>query len=324
MKTFFKTLKYLGFLFLAVFIGAFVYLKFVLPNAEPAPEITIQLTDERIKRGEYLANHVTVCMDCHSTRDWSYFAGPVSAGKLGGGGELFGREMGFPGNYYSKNITPFAIKDWTDGEIFRAITTGVSRDGSALFPVMPYTSYGQMDKEDIYSIIAYLRTLEPLESIVPSAERDFPVNLLINTMPTKSVSLSIPDTNDMVKYGQYLVVSASCVECHSQMDKGAKIPGTEFGGGMEFKFPGSMVRSANITPDIETGIGTWTEEMFLGRFKTFSDSTYRPQKIENGTMNTPMPWQMYAGMKESDLKAIFSYLKTLKPMSHKVEKFTKL
>lgn len=78
---------------------------------------------------------------------------------LGAGGEKFDRTMNFPGEFYSKNITPFALKKWTDGGIYRAITSGVSKDGHPFFPVMPYPNYNQMATEDVYSLIAYLRSL---------------------------------------------------------------------------------------------------------------------------------------------------------------------
>jgi hypothetical protein len=81
------------------------------------------------------------------------------------------------------------------------------------------------------------------------------------------------------------------------------------------------VRSANITPDNETGIGSWTEEAFVKRFKVYADSSYKPHKVGSKEMNSAMPWTMYAGMKEGDLKAIFAYLKTVKPIRQKVVKF---
>jgi hypothetical protein len=125
-----KALKILaiivGILLIAV-AGIASYVKFVLPNADPAPDLKVQSTPERIERGKYLANHVLICMDCHSTRNFNELSGPLVAGTLGKGGELFDTSMGFPGIYYSANITPAGIGDWTDGEIFRAITTGVRR-----------------------------------------------------------------------------------------------------------------------------------------------------------------------------------------------------
>lgn len=319
-----KLFKILGFVLLAAILfaaAAATYVKTALPNVGEPPVISIERTPARIERGKYLANHVTVCMDCHSSRDWSLFSAPLAAGNFGGGGEIFSRDLGFPGVFYARNITPYGIGKWTDGEVFRAITTGQSRDGHALFPIMPYLNYGQLDQEDIYSIIAYVRTLAPVEHDIAPAEADFPVNILINTMPTKSNLTQRPAETDLVEYGRYMATAASCVECHSQREKGTKVPGTEYGGGMEFVMPNGVLRSANITPDEKTGIGLWTEDAFVKRFKAYADSTYKPHKVGPKEMNTAMPWMMYAGMKDTDLKAIFAYLRTVRPLDHKVVKF---
>ena len=137
---------------LVAIAGAVSYIKFALPGVDDAPVIVVDKSADRVAHGEYLANHVAVCMDCHSTRDWSKFAGPVTPGTLGKGGEYFDEKLGFPGKFYSKNITPDHLSAWTDGDIYRAITTGVSKNGDPHFPVMPYVYYGTMDREDIYDI----------------------------------------------------------------------------------------------------------------------------------------------------------------------------
>jgi mono/diheme cytochrome c family protein len=321
-----KTLKIVGIilaLLLVVVAAAATYVKTALPNTGDAPELTIDRTPERIERGKYLANHVTVCMDCHSIRDWSKFAGPVAGGNMGGGGEKFDANMGFPGTFYSKNITPYGLGSWTDGEIFRAITSGVTKNGKPLFPLMPYHSYGRMDKEDIYSIIAYIRTLSPVENTVPEPEFDFPVNILINTMPAPAAFTNKPDTANVLEYGKYLVNAANCVDCHSKKDKGNTVPGSEFGGGMEFASPAGIVRTPNITPDMETGIGKWDKATFLQRFKTYADSNYVAATLAPNDLNSPMPWNMYAGMSKSDLEAIYTYLHQLAPISHAVVRYEK-
>jgi hypothetical protein len=93
-------------------------------------------------------------------------------------------------------------------------------------------------------------------------------------------------------------------------------------GGFEFQMPtGGIVRSTNITQDKETGIGNWSEEDFVSRFKAYADSSYVPNKIGKGTFNTVMPWMMYGKMEPEDLKAIFAYLKTIKPIKNNVVKF---
>ena len=118
-------------------------------NVGSAPDIKIDATPEHLSSGEYLAYHITVCIDCHSRRDWSRFSGPPAEGTIAMGGDLFDQKYGFPGTYYAKNITPTGISRYTDGELFRVITTGVNKEGKAIFPVMPFRYYGQMDEEDI-------------------------------------------------------------------------------------------------------------------------------------------------------------------------------
>ena len=93
-------------------------------------------------------------------------------------------------------------------------------------------------------------------------------------------------------------------------------------GGFEFKMPGGVVRSMNITPDEDTGIGVWDVDDFVIRFKDFDPDSSEAVSVKKGDYNTPMPWTMYAGMSEDDLKAIFTYLKSVKPVNHLVERFT--
>jgi mono/diheme cytochrome c family protein len=305
-----------------VIIGSLLtYVKVALPATGELSTIKIASTPQRIERGKYLANHVTVCVDCHSKRDWTLLAGPIKAETLGAGGERFDQHVGLPGVYYSPNITPFALKNWSDGEILRAVTEGISKDGRALFPIMGYLHYGQMDKEDIYSIIAYIKTLPEQKSTSPAPESDFPMNFIINTIPKKASFQKLPAENDQIAYGKYLVNAASCVECHTQMNQGAPIEGMEFAGGATFDLPDATIKSANITPDEITGIGSWSEEVFVAKFKSFTDSAGLTKKIGKGDFQTVMPWKQYSNMKEKDLKAIFVYLKTLKPVKNAVVKF---
>lgn len=300
---------------------ALAYVKLMLPDVGPAPVMTIERTPERVARGEYLANHVTVCIDCHSARDWTLFSGPVVPGMEGRGGEEFTEDMGFPGNFFSANITPSGIGGWTDGELFRAITTGVDRDGNALFPVMPYDHYRKMDPEDVKSIIAYLRTLKPIEYEVPVSRPAFPMNFILNTIPEKPALQSIPDKNDTLAYGAYLVNAAACAACHTPAEKGQLVRELMFGGGRSFPMPQGTVTSSNITPDETTGIGTWNKEAFIHRFKMYADPAFRAQPTENSPYATVMPWIMYAGMTEEDLGAIYKYLRSLEPIKNKVVRF---
>ena len=311
------------FIGLVLFIGiALAYVKWALPNVGPAPELTIRPTAAQIEHGKYLAHHVAACVDCHSTRDFSKFAGPLVPGTEGQGGEKFTPEMGFPGTFYSRNLTPASLATWTDGEIFRAITTGVSQDGSALFPVMPYQSYAKMDPSDIKDIIAYLRTLKAVPNEIPPPKPDFPMNFILNTIPARADAGKRPDTTDQIAYGKYITTFASCGECHTPVNgQGQPLPGMAMAGGRGFPMPTGLVRSMNITP-AKSGIGTWTKAAFIARFKAYAGKKDEQPTVHDTEFNSIMPWTMYADMTEQDLGAIYDYLRTVAPVENKVERFT--
>ncbi|MGV3663447.1 MAG: c-type cytochrome [Prosthecobacter sp.] len=320
-----KVLKVFGFLIAAALVlvgGAVIYVTHFLPNIPAQADMKVEATPERIARGEYLANHVSVCMDCHSTRDWSVFSAPPKAGTLGIGGERFDQKMNFPGAFIAPNITPHALKNWSDGELYRAITSGVSKDGHPLFPIMPYPSYGKMATEDVHSIIAYLRSLPAVASQPEASKADPPVNVIMHLMPKPAQPVALPARSDTVAYGGYLANAAGCTECHTKMEKG-KAVGQPYAGGFEFAMPGGMLRSPNITPHPITGIGAWTKQVFVDRFKAYGKDKFQPVPVDmaKGDMQTVMPWTMYAGMTDDDLGAIYEFLKTLPAVDNSVERW---
>jgi mono/diheme cytochrome c family protein len=236
---------------------------------------------------------------------------------------VFDQKYGFPGSFHARNITPAGLSNWTDGEILRAIGSGVDKNGKALFPVMPHPNYGKLDREDLYSIIAYIRTLKPIENKVPPSVPDFPMNFILNTIPQKATYSVRPDTTNVLAYGQYIFTAAACNECHTKKEKGAPVVGMELAGGFEFAIKtGGIVRSANITPDLETGIGKLTAAEFVQKFKHYRDSSYQNPTIKNNTINSVMPWMMYRNMTETDIKAIYAYIRTFKPIKNEVVKYT--
>jgi len=320
-----KILKITGIIVVILLVGIgvlLIYVKMALPNVGPAQDITLDTSAANVARGKYLAMHVTVCVDCHSTRDMTRFSGPIVPGTEGKGGEVFGHDLGFPGTFYALNITPANLGKWTNGDIYRTITTGVTKDGKAIFPVMPYQFYGSMDPRDVKSIIAYVRTLKPIENTPPARQVDFPMNFILNTVPKKATPATRPPASDTVAYGGYLVQIAGCKECHTKQDKG-KVVGPVLAGGWDFHMPdGSIVRSANITPDEKTGIGSWSREAFIHRFRFYTDTGYIAPTVQPGMMQTPMPWTMYGGMDTADLAAIYAYLQSIKPVSNHVDHFT--
>lgn len=319
-----KTFKYIGLgisLILLLILAAIVYLNSALPNIELRENYKAELSPKNIERGKYLANSVTSCFHCHSNVNFEKFSGEIVAGTIGKGGRVQSEEMGFPGNFYSSNITPHNLGNWTDAEIYRSLTSGVNKEGEPLFPLMPYSHYKYLTEEDAESIIAYLRTLQPIEADYAESEFSFPFSLILRTIPSESEPTVNLDKNDNIQYGKYLVDIAGCESCHTPTDKGTPIEGMSFAGGFEIPMEtGGTCKAANITPDKETGIGSWNKEMFIKRFKYYenNDSLH----VNHGDFNSEMPWRVYATMKEEDLGSIYDYLRTVKPVKNHITKFT--
>ncbi|MCW8849544.1 MAG: cytochrome c [Melioribacteraceae bacterium] len=318
-----KTFKYIGLLIFAIILfvlAAIIYISSALPSIELRENFKAELTPDKIERGKYLVNSVTACFHCHSTVDFTQYSGRVVKGAEGKGGRFYPEEGGFPGNFYSSNITPHNLKDWTDAEIFRAITSGVSKDGRALFPLMPYNQYKYLTIDDAQAIIAYLRTIDPIEADYAKSEFSFPFSLIMKTIPDDAASTEKSMLSDKFEYGKYLVNIAGCEDCHSLTDGADKVEGMRFAGGFEIPMEtGGICVSANITPDIETGIGSWSKDMFIQRFKFYenNDSLF----VNHGEPNSEMPWGIYSRMTKEDLGSIYDFLRTVKPVKNNITKF---
>ena len=169
----------------------------------PIPNVHIIGNREQIDRGAQIAD--SFCGACHTK------TGPLT------GGVDIGKDLTVPvGSFVSSNLTPAGVlSHWTDGEIFRTVTTGVNKFGKPIFPVMPYHNYGQLDREDIYSVISYIRTLKPIEAETPESVAEFPMNFIINTNPVEASFATKPSPEDQLAYGKYVFTAAACNECHT-------------------------------------------------------------------------------------------------------------
>ena len=151
-------LKVLFGLFFIVVISGVLYLRLGYPKYRVASAEPIERTEERVDRGKYLVESVLNCYGCHSVRDYTFYSGPTKPETQGQGAECFDDKVGFPGKVCAQNITPdreTGLGDWTDGEVMRAIREGVSRDGRALFPMMPYKTLRQLSDTDTQAVVAY-------------------------------------------------------------------------------------------------------------------------------------------------------------------------
>jgi mono/diheme cytochrome c family protein len=142
---------------------------FQIPLAPQPPAVNVADVprDDPVKYGEYLAGPVGHCMDCHTT----YVMGAIDYAQLGRGGNVYNKPFIYDWAAISANITPHAdgLGGWTDVEIKRAITQGVSRDGRMLLPFMPFGLYAKMQESDLDAIIAYLRAIPALSDVPPPA-----------------------------------------------------------------------------------------------------------------------------------------------------------
>lgn len=315
--------RVLGLAVVAVVItgaAGFSWLYFRKPETAEPSSVRVKITPARLARGKYLFT-LADCGGCHSQRDFSRFGGPEMAHGVGRG-NVFPPELGLPGLVAPRNITPdkeTGIGNWTDGEKIRAIREGISRDGTPLFPMMGYQGFRHMSDEDVYSLVAYLNTLTPVRNQVPRSQIAFPVSLLIKSAPRPAGHVPQPDRSNKVKYGEYLVTIAGCMVCHTPAKNGAPLKGLTLAGGEEFRFPGAVVVSANITPDPQTGIGRWSEQDFLDRFYQYKEYVEKGSPVVGPESFTLMPWLNFAQLEPEDLKAIYAFLRTQPAVYHVVD-----
>jgi mono/diheme cytochrome c family protein len=340
MKKFLKVLGYgLGVLVLLV-AGLLSYVKLAYPKVSPADQsLKIEATPARLARGKYLAENVAACMGCHSQRDWTVLGHPVIPGTWGAGGDPIFEKPLMPGSVRPKNITPHNLGTWSDGEIVRALRSGVSKDGRPLFPFMPYQSLAEMEQEDLYSVIAYVRSLPSVANDVAPTQLVPPLNFIVHSIPKDAPPYPQPvDRKDRVAYGKYLVKIGGCADCHTPVDdKHQPIADKYLAGGQEFPYVrkvgdryeahpgGGKVRIPNLSPDMDTGIGRWSKAYFISRFADWRGAKGKAKMVkldlDKGDYLPIMPYLEYSGMTDADLGAIYDYLRTIPAVTNHVPRF---
>ncbi len=285
---------------------------FLGPKTRALTNRTFERTQQRVERGRYIATGLSGCVYCHSPHDWTAPGTPMLAGKEASGEVL--PYAGLPGRIVAPNLTPdeeTGAGRWTDDQLARAIREGVGHDDRALFPIMPYQHYRNMSDEDLASVVVYLRSLPAVHNQIPATEIIFPVKYLIRSAP-EPVTAPVADvgSSDQLKYGTHLADQAGCVDCHTPQVRGQNVPGMDFAGGFLFTGPWGTVASANITSD-PSGIPYYDEALFL---KVIRTGQVRARKL-----SPIMPVMAYKNLTDDDLKAIFAFLRTTKPVKHRVD-----
>jgi mono/diheme cytochrome c family protein len=314
MKMFFKIL---GGLVLLLIVGVGGFLAFIAIDGIPSyktdpPDLKVEVTPERVARGKLIA-HI-LCAECHLDTKTGHLTGH----RLPDLPPQFGAA-------YSKNLTHdknVGIGGWTDGEIAFLLRTGIRRDGKYTPPWMP--KLNRIADEDILSIIAFLRSDDPLVHADPAPDKESEPSFLVKFLthvafkPFRYPDHKIvpPDSNDKVAFGKYLALDAfDCFACHSGDFKKLNDREPEksfqfFGGGNQMPdLGGRIIVTANLTPDKETGIGDWTEAQFVKAVR----EGVRP---DGHLLRYPMT--KVGELTEGEVKAIYAYLRTVPPLKHPI------
>lgn len=299
-----------------ILLLVWLFIVAIYPRVGPPPSFTVDATPERMERGRYLVENVTQCFACHGELQTSLPGAPLIRERAGGPGISWTTADGAAPP--APNISPTGVSTWTDGELARAIFLGVDTKGEALRPSMPYPHYGFMCLEDRLSMLAYLRSVPPVKGDVPRASRSYLESLMLSVIPREDpVPACDPDLSG-AEAGLYLTTIAGCSTCHTPTRAGVPDLARAFSGGTPFVLEARTVVSTNLTPDVATGIGRWSAQDFVERFARHRASRKNPSAItppghakpEEHNLG-PMPWSGYAGLRDDDLRAIFSYLQTL-------------
>jgi mono/diheme cytochrome c family protein len=276
----------------------------------------IPRTPQRLARGQYLVEGLVQCFFCHSEIDYQHRGGQPLSGKKGGGFIFPPEESDVPAPYrvVAPNISPdpeYGAGKWKDSDFVRALRRGIGHDGRTLFALMPYNYFRNLSDEDLASIIVYERSVAPVHIERPKTVLPEEIKQTLQPLPPLEHVLE-PDRSDRVKYGEYLVTVGHCDLCHTPIDeKGNALPGMAFAGGQLLVGPwGPTVASLNLTPD-PSGISYLDESMFI--------DTIRYGRVKARLLSNAMPWGYFRNLTDEDLKAIFAYLRTLKPIQHRVD-----
>ncbi len=261
----------------------------------PVANLQVAGTAAQIARGEKLAHG---CVSCHAPGDQL----PLS-------GTNFAAKFDFPpmGTLYAPNLTPTGdIKDWTDGEIIRAIREGVHKTGRSLL-IMPAENFRNLSDDDVQALVAYLRSQPATGGPTPTNQFNLLGAVFLNLsnfrtaqQPVGSVTAPQPGTPE---YGKYMVDVIGCRSCHGDQLQG------KVDNGQPGPPPG---------PNLTKIVPQWTEGQFMTFFNTGQlpdGGTVPTLTLPSGFTEPLMPWPMVRAVATDDeLKAMYAYLHSLPPV----------
>jgi mono/diheme cytochrome c family protein len=291
-----KVLKWFGIL-LGALVGLLVIAALVLyirgngitykTYSFPVEAVTLPTDAVSLEHGKHLAS--VLCSDCHGG-DYSGIESWFKGGPLGtiDSANLTAGEGGVGAEYKS-------VEDYV-----RAIRHGVNLAGKPVqMPAVTALTY--MSDEDLGALIAYLKTLPPVDHVTKGHEGLSPLAYILTgvgmfNMPAAQVDhtiqhVSAPSSGVTTEYGKYLATINHCNECH----------GTQYSGGRH-PDPSVKVYGPNLTPAGEL-VG-WSVDDFIKVMRT-------GLKPGGGQLSQYMPWPAFGKMTDDELKAIWLYLQGL-------------
>jgi mono/diheme cytochrome c family protein len=256
-----------------------------------------------VKRGEYLARAAD-CVVCHTQPGGQSYAG--------------GLAIPLPfGTLYSTNITPdkeAGIGNYTDQDFLNAVQRGIRKDGTRLYPAMPYPSYSYMTDADALAIKAYLFSLPPDHSVNRADTLTFPYNqrwsMAVWSYFFNADTRFAPNTSQSAEWnrGAYIAEAlAHCGECHTPRNLAFALDNRK-------KFAGAVTagwRAFNITSDKASGIGAWSDEQVFAYLSS-------GHALGRGTAAGPMGEavdESFSQLVPGDIHALVSFLRSVPPIA---------
>jgi mono/diheme cytochrome c family protein len=254
---------------------------------------------DQIRRGEYLV-HAADCEVCHTAPGGAAFAG--------------GLAIPLPfGTLYSTNITAdkeTGIGNYSDTDFLNAVQRGIRKDGTRLYPAMPYPSYTYMTDADALAIKAYLFSRPAVHATNRADTLGFPFNqrwsMIVWSWLFNANSRFEPNTTQSPQWnrGAYLAEAlAHCGECHTPRNLAFSLDNRR-------KFAGAITAgwyAFNITPDKGSGIGSWSDEDVIAYLA-------KGHAHDRGTAAGPMGEavdQSFSQMSKTDIAALVVYLRSV-------------
>ena len=273
---------------IAIYAASEVRFRHVYNDIVAAP-LRVDRTPAAVERGRHLATAIGKCTDCH---------GPDL------GGKVF-IDAGPVGVAVASNLTTGrggVAGRYTDGQLERAIRHGVDADGRGVV-AMPSDDYNGMSDQDMRDLIAYVRSVPPVDRELPATKLRTLGRVLylagkLPLFPAERIQHHVrpptpPAPGVTVEYGEYLATIGGCRGCH----------GRDLAGAAEGEGPG-MPPAANLTPRGQ--LATWSERDFVTALRTGR----RPNGSE---LRAPMPWQLAGQMTDDEMHAVWMYIKSVPP-----------